>query len=255
MYKLINKYLSLALQIYKNQIIPAFFNLCNLSCLCPDLGIRCGSGVESDETTFTLYILLYNTVKSVENINEAWYEQWKSIEKEIDNLYSTEYTKKKETKCSFEEDFYKLITNFYTEWEKIKKENPKGLAVETKIADEGFLKALKNNDIKEVEKSYTNFLKTIYKIKEVPKAIVKLTKDIEEFFIAKTKGHFLCSSYLLGTFIDKFYKVAIEPPPVLRKYLNFSFENIVKKLPPEERGKYTGPIFYFEVKLIKRKDY
>jgi hypothetical protein len=248
MYKLINKYLSLALQIYKNQIIPAFFNLCNLSCLCPDLGIRCGSGAESDETTFTLYILLYKTVKSVENINDEWYEQWKSIEKEIDNLYSSEYTKKKETKCSFEEDFYKLITNFYTEWEKIKKENPKGLAVETKIADEEFLKALKNKDTKEVEKSYMNFLKTIYKIKEVPKAIVKLTKDIEEFFIAKTKGHFLCSSYLLGTFIDKFYKVAIEPPPVLRKYLNFSFENIVKKLPPEERGKYTGPIFYFEVK-------
>jgi hypothetical protein len=197
------RYFTYMEKILKLKLFPLIVDVCYNKCLCKDLGITsCGSNYfnsSEEDIKLALYLLNYSTLKSVEKIDEEWYEVFKEVYDKIRQMKRMELYQKEITKCgAIESDFNAIVRKLYEEWER----NVKADIIDIKEYERRFLLYIGEKNLPKVEENYNLYVTSLMNIKETIKgAINQMEKFVQKF---GSSNNAVCVAYLVGGFLSSF---------------------------------------------------
>jgi hypothetical protein len=231
------KYFKYASMIYKNQMLPAIFDMCFKKCLCKDLGIsRCGENNDSNDMDETaIYILSYQNLKEVEGLGENWYLSVSHVIEVSKKMNSAGYATKETTKCKqIEKDFNRIIQSLFKNLEDNK------ISVEDiKKSEERFLLAYQENDKESLKENYENLIDGIAKFKEI---FSTFGNEITQFF-SRYKSNPVCITYFITDFFKEFLNTAVNKN-TLELLSQVSLTKLVERLSKEEKERFIPFLLY-----------
>jgi hypothetical protein len=239
------KYLNYANIIFKKYLLPLIVDMCYTKCLCSDLGFSCKAQTnltENQQLEKTLMLLSYQTIKTIEKINDDYYKNLNNLISAIEKAKAQQYGFKETTKCGeIEKKFNTILQNFYNDWNTVK------ITVDEvnqiSLDEKEFSNFAKVEDFAKMKEYYDKFIEGISRIKKALDKVRALSDQLEQFITANIEKE-ICVSYLIGTLFERFDN----PKGTLEKLMNLSIVSIFQKLPETKQEKFRIYNIYFILK-------